>query len=465
MQISQLFKYFRVIPFATSSEQGRADERRRLATLTIVANLLSRGLAIFTMILTVKYTVPYLGVERFGVWMTIASFAGMLSFMDLGVGNALTNKVAQSSVVANSKELCRVISGGLGILVVLGFGVGIVLMGLAFILPWDILIKVSDINLYKEIKDSAIIFSGLFGLTIFTNGLQRVFAGLQRSFESHIISAAGTILALFSLWIAARMEASIPILLLATLGIQSISNFSLFYILTRRGQFSLSEIQMGFIKEFKSLIKIGGAFFLLQIGAMVALGSDNLIISSQIGASEVAMYAVLVRLFQIASQPISIMNSSLWGAYTDAYSRNEKKFIRNTLKISLITTSIFMALMTAFLIIFGEKLVGLWTERVIQIPLGLIIVYGVWVTLDAISNSFGIFLNGCGILRPQIFTALFFITVGVWAKFSFINLFGIEGMVCGAILTFILIQPVVYGWLFRSTVMEALGMKSLGLNK
>ena len=85
MQIFRLFQYLRLIPFDTSSEQGRSDERHRLAALTVMANILSRGLGMIAMIFTVKLTVPYLGAERFGVWMTIASFAGMLSFMDLGV--------------------------------------------------------------------------------------------------------------------------------------------------------------------------------------------------------------------------------------------------------------------------------------------------------------------------------------------------------------------------------------------
>ena len=464
MQISRLFKYFTLIPFDASSEEGRADERHRLAILTMAANILSRGLAMITMILMVKFTIPYLGVERFGVWMTIASFAGMLSFMDLGIGNALTNKVAQAAATANSKELSFTISGGLGVLAVVGLLAGILLIGVAYILPWDKLIKVSDINLYKEIKDSALIFSGLFGLTIFTNGLQRVFAGLQRSFESHIISAIGAISVLFLLWIAVRMEAGIPFLLLFTLGTQSISNLLLIYLLKKRGQFSLRDIQLGFNKEFRYLVKIGGIFFLLQIGVMIASGSDNLIISSQLGASEVAVYAVLVRLFQIATQPMGMMNGPLWGAYADAHSRNEKSYIRKTLKFSMITTFVFMVLITTFLIIFGETLVELWTEKSIQIPLGLIVLYGAWVTLDAIGNAFGVFLNGCGILKPQIFIALFFISIGILVKFYFIHLFGIKGMVGGTILAFIFIQPIIYGWLFRDNLIEVLGINTLQKN-
>jgi len=44
--------------------------------------------------------------------MTIASFVGMLTFLDLGVGNALTNKVAEAAAQDNAESLRRTISGG-----------------------------------------------------------------------------------------------------------------------------------------------------------------------------------------------------------------------------------------------------------------------------------------------------------------------------------------------------------------
>ncbi|MDP3759115.1 MAG: hypothetical protein Q8R01_01205 [Ramlibacter sp.] len=51
----------------------------------MAANVLSLGVALVVMVLTVGLTIPYLGAERFGVWMTIASFVGM--FSDLISGN------------------------------------------------------------------------------------------------------------------------------------------------------------------------------------------------------------------------------------------------------------------------------------------------------------------------------------------------------------------------------------------
>ena len=454
MNISSLSRYLRLTQFETESEQGRADERYRLVVITMLANLVSRGLSMLVMILTVSLTVQYLGAERFGVWMTIASFVGVLSFMDLGVGNALTNRVALVASKGVLEDLSHTISGGIGLLLLLGITMGVVLIGLAYLIPWDILIKVHNINLHKEVEESVLIFSGLFGLNIFASGIQRVFAGLQRNYESHFVSSFGSVAVLMGMWIATRQEAGIPVLLLVTFGLQSLSSLVLIRILYKRAQFKFSLIKSNLALESSKLIRTGGAFLLLQLGCMLTSGADSLIISSQLGVEHVAAFAIVMRLFQISTQPISILTNPLWGAYADAHARNEKVFIRKTLKLSMLTASIFATSMMFILVIFGGKIVHLWTDNTIHIPIILLVTYGLWSIIDAVGNTFGIFLNGCGLLRPQIITVLFFCTFGIAAKIILIRLYGVEAMIFGAVMSYIFISSLVYGWMFKKELMR-----------
>lgn len=74
-------------PFPSDTEEGRAAERYRRASWTMLAHATSSAASMLAMVLSVSWTVPYLGPERFGAWMTIASLAAVLSFLDLGVGN------------------------------------------------------------------------------------------------------------------------------------------------------------------------------------------------------------------------------------------------------------------------------------------------------------------------------------------------------------------------------------------
>lgn len=456
MKILTLPKYLKLTAFDISTEQGRSNERYRLAALTVVANMINRGLAMLVMVLTVSFTVPYLGAERFGVWMTIASFVGMLTFLDLGVGNALTNKVAHAAAQDNTESLRRTISGGLGFLFLLGCGMGLALIGLSSILPWESLIKVGNPLLHEEIRQAAILFSGLFGLHIFANGVQRIFAGLQRAFEGHLVSAAGSILTLILLWVATQKESDIPVLLAVTMGVQSVASLLLLLLLIKRNQLNFLRLFLNIREESHHLLRVGGLFFLLQIGVMVGWGADSLIISSNLGAEQVAVFAIVQRLFQLATQPMSMLNAPLWGAYADAHARGEKQFIKKTLRTSLVTTFSYGLSVSILIVIFGGGVAKIWTGNSIHIPLALFVIYGCWVILEVTGNSLAMFLNGCGIVKQQVITVVVFSTVSIIVKFFMITSYGLEAMILGAVLTYAIITLAAYGWFFRKELLSTM---------
>ena len=195
-------RYLRLRAFDGSTEDGRAAERYRLAAWAVLANMLSKGMAMVVMVLSVSLTIPYLGAQRFGVWMMVASFATMLSLLGLGVGNALVNHVASRHASQDPVLLRRAITGGLGFLMLLGLAVGVALFLLATFLPWAVLIKTTDPTLLVEARDAARLFAVLFGVSLLTTGIQSVFAGLQRNFEVHLASTLGSLASLAALSLA-----------------------------------------------------------------------------------------------------------------------------------------------------------------------------------------------------------------------------------------------------------------------
>jgi O-antigen/teichoic acid export membrane protein len=208
--------------------------------------------------------------------------------------------------------------------------------------------------------------------------------------------------------------------------------------------------------ELKQLKGTGAVFLVLQFGSVLSSGADSLIISSQLGAEYVAIFAIVTRLFQISREPVIILNSALWGAYADAHARNENLFIRKTFKNSIFLTTIYSTSIMFLLVIFGESIVRLWTGNAIQISFSLLMAYGLWSILDAVGCAFGSLLNGCGLLRPQIISVLLYCIVGISAKFIAIRFFGIEAMIWSTIFSYIFITILVYGWLFKKEFLKEL---------
>lgn len=452
ISIKLVHRYFRLSPFDITTEQGRTDERYRLAILSILANVLSRCIAMAVMILSVNLTVPYLGAERFGVWMTIASFAGMLTFLDLGVGNALTNHIAKASACNNEEELRRAVSGGLGFLFLLGLVVGGGLTIAANFIPWVRVIKVDDFALTGEIRHATMLFAALFGLNLFTSGIQRVFVGMQRAFEGHLAMALGAICALLALWLAANLSAGVPVLLAVTLGTQSLSGFILFILLIKRKLFQLNGIITAINSEKKILLHTGGLFFILQIGTMVGWGADSLIISSTLGAAYVAIFSVTQRLFQFVTQPLGMINSPLWASYADAHNRGDRQFIRSTLKRSVLFTAFVASFSVVFVLFISDWIVYRWTKGAVVVPVSVVVVFGFWTIVDAVANSFAMFMNGCHIIKAQVYNVISMCVLSVPVKLWLISFYGLDFMLIGFICVYLFNFILWYGFVFNRNI-------------
>jgi O-antigen/teichoic acid export membrane protein len=451
-------KFLTLTPFDVTTEQGRSDERYRLAVLSMGANLLSRGVAMFVMVLSVSLTIPYLGVERFGVWMTIASFAGMLSFLDLGVGNALTNKVTQVATKNDADALRRAISGGLGTLLIIGCITGFILFSLTTILPWHKIIKIKEMVVENEIQNATGLFAILFGFSLFSNGLQRVFAGLQKAYISHFINLIGSVFSLFALWLATKLEADIPHLLLATLGVQLFVNLLLLAILINRRLFTTQQLATNTNFESRNLLNTGGLFFILQIGTMVGWGADSLIIASTLGATQVALFNIVQRLFQFISQPLSIMNNPLWGSYADAHARGDKKFIKKTLRKSLLATLFFSSIGGSVLLIFNKEFIDLWTGNNITVPFLFVLTFFFWTIIEALGNAFSMMLNGCGIIREQVITVVTLTIIALPIKLIAVNYSGITEMQASYAFIYCISVLFFYGYFFRKNLKDKIGL-------
>jgi len=430
-------RYLRFVSFDIRTEQGRRDERYRLAAVSILANILTRFVGVVVMLLSVSLTVPYLGVERFGVWMTVASFAGLLTFLDLGVGNALTNRVAHSAAADKTDLLSQTISGGLASLALISMSMALLLWSIAANLPWEALVKVDQPALLVEARQAAMCFALLFGLNIFTSGIQRVFAGLQQAYLGHLATTLGSLTACAGLWFAAAAHQGIPVLLTVMLGSQSAVGLLLLGLLVVRKQFTLDGI-FGFAKlESQHLFRAGGLFFILQIGTMVGWGADSLIISSTLGAAQVAIFSVVQRLFQFVTQPLGVMNAPLWGAYADAHVRNDKLFIRTTLKKSMYITLTGATFGAVLLLVLHPWLIEKWTQGKIVVPLLLVATYAVWVIFDACGNSFAMFLNGTGIVKQQISVVVLFVLLALPMKLLLVKNMGLLSIPLATIIAYV----------------------------
>ena len=179
-RIASFVRYLRVSPFDGLKAEDRAAERYRRVVWTIATNVGAKALAMLVMLITVRLTLSYLGSERFGVWITVSGFAAVLSFLDLGIGNALVNETAHAAAKNDTRLLRQLVSNGLTIMVGIGLIAAMILISAVCLFPSEMLFRNVAPSLHGEIRDGLLVFVVLFAIGIPLQGVQRIAAGLPR---------------------------------------------------------------------------------------------------------------------------------------------------------------------------------------------------------------------------------------------------------------------------------------------
>ena len=299
-----------------------------------------------------------------------------------------------------------------------------------------------------------LVFTFLFVALSFSNGIGRVFHGLQRGFLVHFANISGSLLSLIALAIAVNLEASTPFLIACVMGGLVLGNLGLSIILLNENLFGFGGIKNSMFSESSFILRTGGLFFVLQIGTMVAWGADSVIIASTSGAAAVAAYSLVQRLGQFISQPVQIFNAPLWAAYADAVSTGEGLFVRRTFVKSLKYSFGFSAFGALLLVVFGEELIYIWTDGEITVPAMLLGLMACWLILESTGSALGVFLNGIGVVKQQVVVVSAFILLGLPLKIMLAYEMGSEGVVLAGIGSYLLTTVVGYVFIFRKQIME-----------
>lgn len=457
-KIYSVLKYCTLKKFDTSTDYGRQQERYRIISLSIIANLISKFLSLLTLVLTVSLTLPYLGSARFGVWMTIASLSAALTFLDLGIGNALTNRIAHACANGERPEVIKKTSGGIALLLLVSICITCVLYIICSVIDWRIFIKGIDDNILGEVQRAIKLFVVIFGISILSNGIQKIYMGMQKAYITYFLNSLLSLISIFCLIYYSSLHATIPVLILISSGIPLFTGMFLMILLIKDGFVSLNEIFHNMRNEAPHLISTGFFFFILQIGTLATWSGDNFIISSTLGVAFVAILSLTQRLFQISTVPLTIYNTPLWVAYADAHARKDTHFIKKTLLASFKIVGFSSLIMATFLILFGRDIISVWTGDKIDIPQSFIIAYAIWSIVDAVSNTLASFLNGLGIVKQQVFAVVSLVIISIPAKYFIVSHFGLTAMLSCFIAIYIVNYIVWYTISFKKCIYSQLSI-------
>lgn len=414
----------------------KGHPRSLAAKKNIIASFLIRGISIAISIVLVPLTITYINSSRYGVWLTLSSIIGWLSFFDIGFGNGLRNKFAEA-LAENKVELARIyVSTTYAILSLI---VGVVILLFFAINPfinWAYVLN-SPNSMRDELSILSIIVFVFFCLRFIFQLLATVLTANQEPAKASLLDLLGSIFSLTIIYILTKVTSGNLIYLGTVLSFTPVLVLIISSFWFYKGNYKrfAPTFKLVKFKYARNLMTLGLKFFIIQIAALVLFDTNNFIIIHLFGSKEVTTYNVSFKLFSVVTMAFSIIVTPLWSAFTDAYAKDDIDWIKATIS-TMKKIWLILSLLTAILLVSSPWIFKLWLGDKVNVPFALSVAMSSYVIVYIWQTFHVFFLNGIGKVKLQLYLVVLSSLINIPLAIFLGKKFGLFGITMTSTLLF-----------------------------
>lgn len=290
----------------------------------------------------------------------------------------------------------------------------------------------------KELHIIAILAFGFFCIQFVLQLINVILYADQQPAKVSLFNFIGSLILLIIIYVLTKTTSGNLIYLAITLGftpvlVLIISSFWFYTHLYRKYSPNIKYVKF---RIAPNLLSLGAKFFIIQIGVLILLQTDNIVIIQLFGSKEVTTYNIAFKLFSLVILVFSIIMAPLWSAFTEAYAKKDFKWISH-LFYKMQKVCFILLLLTVVLLSVSPFLFNLWVGDKVQIPFSLSIAMAMY----AISNSWLLIpcflLNGIGKIKLQLYLYLVCIFLNIPIAIFLGKIYGLPGIAIANVIIFV----------------------------
>lgn len=380
--------------------------RNKRLLLNIKWSALMRVSSIGVNFLLVPLLLDHLGESNYGIWLTISSFLGWSTLLDLGVGHGLKNRLSEAVAHDRIKEYKVYTSSAYIIMSAVAFVALILFAIAATFLDWRGILNAHDVA-SETLKVILLLFFFFFCIKLVLNQVLNVAAATQSTFLADIVNFVINSIYLILVLLIPFMPIQGLLAVTVIFGLVPIATLIGISLWAFRGAYSdfKPDLRMADWNVAKDILGLGGRFFVIQIAGIIMFNTDNLIISHFIEPAAVSSYHIAFRYFGIVITFFSILCTPIWPAFTEAYVKKEFDWIRLTTK-RLVKIWMLMVLLVLVMLYFSPMVYEMWVGEEIKMPWELSIIMAAYVITLTWGTIYVTFINSIGALRIQLISSV-----------------------------------------------------------
>lgn len=383
-----------------------SHERSVRAYKNILYSFFLKGASIASQFLLVSLTLDYLNKTQYGLWLTLASIVGWLSFFDVGIGNGLRNKLSEALAQGDNTMARKYISTSYAIVSMVFGGVMVLFWVINPFLDWSSILN-SPPELREELNKLTWYVFTFFCLRFILMLISNILFAFQKPALNNVINPLGNVTSLGviylltlttdgSLFLVGLSYSAIPVIV-----------FLIFSIYLFSGKFrnlapNIRSIDFSYSGQ---LLGLGVQFFIIQVAAIIIFATSNVIITRLFGPEDVTVYNISYKYFSIITMVYAIIVSPYWSAITEAFIKQEFDWIRSTMR-KLEWVGLMCIGLCVLMLFVSKPLYKLWVGDSVDIPFQMDLVICISVVISVMTQPYNAFINGTGKLKLQLYSAI-----------------------------------------------------------
>lgn len=419
------------------------DNRTKIVGKNIVLSATMKGCGILCSLVLVPMTLHYLTNEEYGIWLTLSSILMWFSFFDIGLGNGLRNYLTKAVSLGDYTAGRKYLSTTIVLLLIVVLVMLIVVACVVPLVNWNAIFRTTTIPLHT--LRTIIFVASTFTLVSFImKNIGVVYMALQKYAVNDLLMLIGNLLSLAIIFLLTKFTNGSLLYVAMAFTVSPVVVFfiAMIPLFTKHPQLFPSIKSVDFSMS-KMLMGKGVSFFIIQITAcLVMLGGSNIFITQFRGPEAVTVYNIAYKYFNILGMAFTIIIAPLWNAYTDAYVKDDFKWIKKTFKRMLYVNGLFFVI-GLFMLLVSNVFYKIWVGDSVKIPWIVSLSVLVPVILFNFSSSLANLLNGLNIIKVQLYTCVFSTVIYIAIVIFLGSKYGIVG-VCASLAICFLLQGLVY---------------------
>ncbi len=384
-----------------------------------------------TSYVTLGIAARVLTTEEFGLVAVLISFWLIVTMFDMGLGGALTTRVAVSHARDDLAGIRGHVNHALVALTAIGTLIAVGGTISAIALPWQEWI--GGTLPPPTVTRSVIITFVVAGASLPAAIGVLILGGMQRFTIAQVGVAGGSLSTLVATAAVAPLDPPPDVFVLAVLGCPlAVSLGFTFWAIggVLRGARAPAEFEAD---RLMSMLRASGWYALYNAGNTIMLGTGTVIVGSVRGLAEAAVFNVSIRLFSPIITVVAASGVQLWPGMTEAISRGDVAWARSRYKRGLAVVAGVSTAASITLVALGRWFAELWVGPDLIPSLNLLVWTAAFSVAVAVTSQANVLLMAVERIRIAATLSVCGAAAGMGASVILVGAVGVSGAAIGAL--------------------------------